>query len=424
MQTRGDDEVISSRKTIYRWLICAAALAIAAALAGCSSSNSSSSSSSTAASSSATSSASGNTTSDAIKIGIVCTCSGPAGSAFLAGEQTLQAWADTVNTSGGTSGHQVQVITEDDAANPGTAVTEVQGLLSQHVAAIVDLSDVDQAWVTPVESAGVPIIPGPQSVYDGPDFYPVGQTQGASIIASYVAVAREAGAANLGLFYCNVAACQESKVGIQAAGAQAGVPLVFSTAISLTQTDFTAQCLAAQQAKVAALIVATSPSGIETAAANCTQQGYHPIYIGLGSEWSVAMGSQPGLKDNTWSAYEDLPFFASNPAITAMNTALDKYYPGVRTAAATPTGLLVQMWAAGLVVADAVKAANITATAAPTAAQLTQGLEALHGDTLQGLAPPLTYPAGKDHPVNCWFIGHVTNGVASISNGGKPSCIS
>lgn len=38
-----------------------------------------------------------------------------------------------------------------------------------------------------------------------------------------------------------------------------------------------------------------------------------------------------GLKDHDWAAFPDLPFYdTSSPAVQAMDTAIDKYYPGLR----------------------------------------------------------------------------------------------
>jgi branched-chain amino acid transport system substrate-binding protein len=330
-----------------------------------------------------------------------------------------------VNATGGLSGHQVQVISKDDQANPGNGITDAKALVSANVVALVDISDVDQVWLKSVETAGIPIIPGPQSLYTGSDAYPVGQTQGPSIVGSMIAVAKQAGLKNFGYLYCaEVPACAANLAATETQGAKAGVPVIYKAAISLAGTDFTSQCLAAEQAHAASLVVATTPSGTETVATDCSRQGYQPAYIVLGSQWSQSMGSQAGLKDNTWLPYPTLPYFATNPAITAMNTALDKYYPGIRTAPTTAPADLVEEWAAGLLIQDAVKAANTETGGTVTAAQLVTGLQALHGDTLRGLTTPLTYPAGQDHPLNCWFTVHYANGTPAVLDGGQPTCLS
>ncbi len=56
------------------------------------------------------------------------------------------------------------------------------------------------------------------------------------------------------------------------------------------------------------------------------------------------------------------------------------------------------------------------------AAEIVTGLESLKGDTLDGWAPPPTFPAGKPHPIDCWFTGKVENGVPSVANNGQVTC--
>jgi branched-chain amino acid transport system substrate-binding protein len=51
-----------------------------------------------------------------------------------------------------------------------------------------------------------------------------------------------------------------------------------------------------------------------------------------------------------------------------------------------------------------------------------KGLLSLKGDTLSGMAPPLTFKSGKDHPVDCWFTGRVVGGVPKVVDGGRLSC--
>ena len=53
-----------------------------------------------------------------------------------------------------------------------------------------------------------------------------------------------------------------------------------------------------------------------------------------------------------------------------------------------------------------------------------KGLYSLHGDTLGGLAPALTYTQGKTNYIDCWFEAKWSNGTPSILNGGKTTCAS
>jgi hypothetical protein len=113
----------------------------------------------------------------------------------------------------------------------------------------------------------------------------------------------------------------------------------------------------------------------------------------------------PGLKTNLWMEFNDLPFYATTSSVQAMNAALDKYYPGLRTNANIFSALAAYSWPSGLLLEDAVKAGGLTASDTPSAAEVVKGLESLKGDTLNGWVPPLTFAAGQPHPVDCWFTG-------------------
>ena len=107
-----------------------------------------------------------------------------------------------------------------------------------------------------------------------------------------------------------------------------------------------------------------------------------------------------------------------------MNAAVDKYYPTLRGNPNSWNQGAAESWPAGLLLEDAAKAGGLGPSDTPSAAEITKGLESLHGDTLQGWAPPLTFPAGQPHPIDCWFTARLQNGVPSLTNGGKVTCAS
>lgn len=361
-----------------------------------------------------------------IKVGVICTCSGPFGADEGPAEQVYKAWAQSVNTSGGINGHPVQLVTEDDASNPGTSVSDVHTVLSDHVVAIADLSLVDEAWASTVEAAKIPVVGSDITetpFYTNPDFYPVGATED-SLAAAFVSVAKMAGATKLGYFYCTeVAACSEEAAVISSAAQKLGVPVVYKAAISATAPNYTAQCLAAQQAHVDAILNGDVDPVFMRVAANCNQQGYHPIYLSSGESYDVSMNTAAGVKDNAWYESNDLPFFVNTPATQAMNAAVNKYAPGLVDKPASWTGgTSVETWASGLLLEHAVTAGGLKAGDTPSAAEITQGLNSIKGDTLDGLAPPLTFTAGQPHPVDCWFTFRVQSGTPSLTNGGNVTC--
>lgn len=385
-----------------------------AAMAACSSSTKHATSSTTSA-----------PTGTPIKVGLICTCSGPFGATVAGGGDVAKAWANTVNASGGIDGHPVQLTVSDDASNPGTSTTDVQSFISDHVAVIVDDSTFDVAWASNAAAANIPVVGGnfsSQPFFTNPDFFPSGQTND-SVTYSNVAVAKQAGASNIGNLYCAEAPqCQQSVPLIQAAGKQVGVPDVYDASIAVTAPNYTAQCVAAQQQHVQALFIGDSSPTIARVGSDCDKQGYDPTYITEGTGFSSLLDSAPGLKDHLWSDYPILPFWDNVPEVQAMNTALDKYYPGLRTNANTWSEFAAQTWTAGLLIEDAVKGSALTSSSAVTAAAITQGLNSIKNDDLNGWSPPLTFTAGQPHKVDCWFVARLQNGTPSLVNGGQLSC--
>lgn len=382
---------------------------------------------SAACSSSSSSTSTGQASSQALKIGFMCSCSGLYGSESLILEKVFTAWTKTVNGDGGISGHQVQVTYENDQGVPGDAVVAIQRLISDHVDAIVSASLVSETWAAAVQQAGIPVV-GMQNNSDPTfeqysDFYPVGQTF-SNQMYSLLAEAKLGGATNVGEVYCiTVSACEATVNLVQAAGKELGVPLVYKAAISDTAPSYAAQCIAAKQAGATALYVASAESVLKSVAYDCSLQGYNPVYPWALTATGTGEFSFPGVTKGLWMESANYPYFGNIPAIQALNAAMDKYYPGARKNPVQWDETAVSTWASGLLIEDAVKAAGIPASAAPTAAEVVKGLESLHGDTLQGLAPPLTFAAGKLHVVNCWFETRALNGVPEILNNGKPSCV-
>lgn len=407
--------------THKRWSVVFAAT-MALVLAACSSSSKSTTSPTSVPSPGSAASGS------PIKVGVICYCSsssGGLGAVFAPGLDVYKAWADTVNSSGGIAGHPVQLVVEDDGGNPSTSLNDAQTLISDHVVAIADMTTVDQSWASAVQSANIPVVgvlTYEQSFGTNPDFYPEAQTNDSAIYA-VVSTAKTAGASSLANVYCAEApACAQSVPAFESTGKKLGVPVTYNAEISATAPNYTAQCLAAQQDHVGAVFIG-EPATITAKFANsCTQQGYKPLYVTEGAGFGMNVAAANGLKDSLWTEFPTLPFFASSPAVQEAKSAMDKKYAGVWE---NPTLFSQQdfmSWASGMLLVDAIKAGGLTQGGTATAAEVTKGLDSLHGDTVGGLTPPLTFTAGKPHTVDCWFTARVQNGTPSLVDNGKLSC--
>lgn len=362
-----------------------------------------------------------------IKIGTICSCTGPFGPETTPADDVLKAWVKTVNGSGGIEGHPIDLIFLDDESSPGSALTDAQTLISDHVPVIIDNSAIDVAWATAAAAAKIPVIGGitGNSFFGtNPDFYATAETIASQNYAQ-VALAKEAGATNFGILYCAESpVCAQEVPAMRTFGQQLGMPLTYHASVSITAPNYTAQCVAAQQDKVKAMIFADAETAFVRAGTDCDRQGYDPIWVAPAAAYTPAVSATPGVKKNLWVQFGDLPYFENAPEVQAMNSALDKYYPGVRQGRG---GLVwvqgaVQTWTAGLLVRDAIKASGLTSSGTLTASQMTRALDSIKNDTLDGWAPPLTFTAGQPHPVNCWFTVHFVNGRSTLMNNGRAEC--
>jgi branched-chain amino acid transport system substrate-binding protein len=258
--------------------------------------------------------------------------------------------------------------------------------------------------------------------YSYSDFYPEGQTND-SVTYANVSTAKAAGASNLGDLYCAEAVqCAEGVPEIKAAAQKLGLSNKYNAEIAMSAPNYTAQCVAAQDAHVQSIFIGDSSNIIARVGSDCSQQGYKPIFVTEGLGYSALLANSPGIKDNLWDEFNTMPFFAKAPEVQAMNTALDKYYPGLRENQTTFSELAAQAWVSGLLLADAVKAGGLSPNETPSAQEITKGLTSLHGDTLDGWSPPLTFTAGQPHHVDCWFTAKIQNGVPSLANNGQTTC--
>jgi branched-chain amino acid transport system substrate-binding protein len=334
-----------------------------------------------------------------------------------------RAWVDTVNASGGINGHPVKFISIDDHGSPAQSVTAATTLVqSDHAIAIVDETNTDEAWASFVKSANVPVVGGDTSTtpfMTNPDFYPEGQTEDA-LFPSIIGATKSAGATNLELVYCAEAVqCQEGIAPLKQVGQALGVPVTVTSEVSASAPNYTAQCVTAQQAHVTAVFVADIFTVVGKVATDCAHQGYHPKYIVDGLDLAPNFTSVSG---DLYAPVSNLPYFANTPAMQTMNAAFEKYYPGL-TKTSDFSEIFTSLWISGLLFEDAAKAGGLGANGStPTSAQLIQGLQSLKGDTLDGLAPPLTFAAGQPHPVHCWFESAVHNGQFSLPNGTATIC--
>ncbi len=239
-----------------------------------------------------------------VTLGQVGTFSGLAGSITGDGLLAVAAWAKDVNARGGLACHPVTLYVRDDGGDPARAAAAVRELVDQRqVAALVaNVTALSGAGFLPeVKKTCVPSV----GLDFGPDWsreaclFPQGGGWFESI-AALVKQAVDKKHLKLGLLYCvEISTCASAGKLVEEAAERYGAKLVYSSAVSLTQTDFTAQCQNAKNAGVEELAVALEGSAMARLARSCLALNYRPILVGAGLAVSVAQAEDPKLRELT-----------------------------------------------------------------------------------------------------------------------------
>jgi branched-chain amino acid transport system substrate-binding protein len=402
------------------------ALAAAVVLAACGSS--SKTSSHTTSNAASTTSTSASTTAApagaAIKIGMICSCSGPQAANLASVPKIANAWISQVNAAGGINGHPVALSIKDDASNPASSLQAAKALVQQdHVVGIVaDMSLVDSVWANYVASAGVPVIGGISAeapFLTNPSFYPSGSQL---LLQTYgqFALARGAGKKKMGVMYCAESpVCAQLVPLTQGIGKLVGIG-VTTTKISSTAPTYAAPCLQMKSAGVDALAVVENAPVVKRVVDSCAQQGYTPGQVNVSSTSSSLWLKDKNFDGMLLSGSNANPYDTSLAAVKDMHTALDKYAPGFTSSDQFSYVTAIE-WPAFELFQAAAKAAQLTPSS--TAASLKKGLYALKNETLGGWASPLNFSPGKPAFVPCYFGQQIKNGTFGSLNGNKPTCL-
>ena len=115
----------------------------------------------------------------------------------------------------------------------------------------------------------------------------------------------------------------------RAAAKSAGLSVVATEEVSASAPNYTAQCLAAKQAGATVLFEADAQIVDEKVIQDCYAQGYKPKVVIDGEILLPSLTTTPAINQATYFTVPNLPYFAKNAQITAMNNALKKYEPKV-----------------------------------------------------------------------------------------------
>jgi branched-chain amino acid transport system substrate-binding protein len=247
-------------------------------------------------------------------------------------------------------------------------------------------------------------------------YFPQGTTADEQLFGVLATGARRSGKVNFGTLTCaELQVCRDADRLWSGEHAQAlKLHPVYRAQVSISQPDFTAECLGAKQAGAEMLAMAIDINSAYRIGAACNRVGYHPAYTVPYSAVASQEARDPNL-DGLMAATPTFPYVLSDtPATSQFATAMKTYASGVELSASASVG-----WTAGKLFEQA--AANIGDP--PSRDRLLAALWAMRGDTLGGLTQPLTFPKDAPAPRNrCWFVMQISGGRGTAPSGGTPSC--
>ncbi|MGQ0629634.1 MAG: ABC transporter substrate-binding protein [Sporichthyaceae bacterium] len=363
-----------------------------------------------------------------IPIGQVGSFSGVAGPITASARTALAVWAKHINAQGGLACHPVEIFVADDGADATRAASAVAQLVNDRkvVALVATFSSLSMTGlIDGVEKAKIPVVGGDLLALEW-NSHPLLFPQGAGLEGQAGGAIQQLvsqGKTKLGLLYCvEASACTTGAKIIPERAKAFGAEIVYSTPVSLTQTDFTAQCQNAKNAGVQALGVAVDGSSIGRVARSCAALGYFPPLISNGLVISPAQAEDPGIRKNTlFTASSNAPWMRTDtPGQKEYAAALAQYAPGLET-----DGASMATWSAATLFAAAISKLGDDAIGRPiTTADVFTGLGRIKNETLGGLAPPITFsPNQKFAPLSrCVYFELLTVEGWTAPLGSQPLC--
>ncbi|MBA4863794.1 ABC transporter substrate-binding protein [Streptomyces sp. PSKA54] len=331
-----------------------------------------------------------------IVIGSVGTYSGPGGVAFAQGPRALQAWAAATNAKGGINGRRVQVIVMDDGADAAKGRSHVQELVEERNAVAIVASFTTThtlaAWKSYVEKKKVPVVGGDCSTTlwsNSPMMFSQCPASATAMDGLVNIGAKYGKGKKIGGLICTESdACSHAGNHVFGDGRAAerfGLDPVYQAKISITQPDYTAECIQARNAGVELLMVTGDPNTVARVASSCRRQNFTPQFLQPGATVAADSAAKPGLS-NVLASMPVFPFAGtSSSAISEFNAAWKKYGGGKAAGPAAAQG-----WASAKVFEKAARGAGDISRAG-----LAKELYTFRGERFGGLTVPLGYVAGK-----------------------------
>jgi branched-chain amino acid transport system substrate-binding protein len=181
-----------------------------------------------------------------------------------------------------------------------------------------------------------------------------------------------------------------------------GLQVVYQTTSSITQPDYSSECLNARNAGAQAVATVLDQASTGRLAQSCARQGYHPVFVNTANVVSPDMAQNDNLQGMVTAA-ETTPLAANNPALQEFRAAMSKYAGGQ-----TLLDGMVEAWTAGKLLEAGAK--GLPDGDVPTLRKaLLNGLWGLHSFDPILAAPQQYNPNQLATRTLCWFMETIQN---------------
>lgn len=341
-----------------------------------------------------------------VVIGTVGTITGPVGDLVQGAIDGLRVWVQDVNTRGGLNGHPVEYIVADDGGDPSRYQALMRQMVEEQgaIAFLYNTLGFGAAGNTSYnEQNRIPILGhegGTEAGYDNPMVFTAnsaGQNYAHALMNGLADVVKPQGVKNIAVLACSDVKLCDTFFGVWTGdGAKKhGFNVVYSARPSLTQPDFTAECLAAKNANppADAIIAAIDNNSYIRLGNSCDRQGYNPV-VGIADQLALPSVAQADTLQGSVVSSRYVPWVKTDhPAVAELHQAFAKFMPGVPV-----NGAHIGGWTYGKLLEEA--AANLPDD--PTSEDILEGLYALESN-LGGLTYTLNFSETSGSPrKTCW----------------------
>ncbi|HEV7534487.1 MAG TPA: ABC transporter substrate-binding protein [Acidimicrobiia bacterium] len=358
-------------------------------------------------------------------MGTVGTQSGVLGDVYHSAVKSLEAWVAKINAEGGINCHKVKHLVGDDGADPARHQALVRRFVEEEkvIAFVLNNAPVTGAASEEyLKQKQVPVIGqegGQFFFYDSPVHFPVaasGEMLQRLTVAAGARIAVPLGKTKAALVTCQeVEYCNRADTVYPDQAKKSGLSVVYTVKATLTQPDYTAQCLGARNAGADVMMAVFDGNGLTRLTASCAKIGYHPILVIVSNTSTSDHLKDPNMEGTVVSSPKRPWFLADHKGVAEFQAAVKQYAPGLPIEASGIDG-----WEPGKAFEHIAR--RIAPNEVPTSKAILDSANSLNGDDIDGLVFPLTFHAGQPHKqVACGWA--VVTGKGKFTTDGQMFCV-